>query len=553
MNLRGYQKNLIRDTRAAWLAGHRDVLMVLPTGGGKTVCFASIVAQEPGDSVCVAHRQELVGQISLALTRENVKHRIIGPKKVVQQIIRLQREEVGRVCYSPDAGTAVAGVDTLLRRKDTLWRWAQNVSLWVQDEAHHVLKENKWGKTRALFKNARGLGCTATPLRADGKGLGRHADGYFDTMVSGPSMRDLIENKYLTDYRIFCPPTSFDANSLKVGGTGDYSSPQMRKESQRSQIMGDIVEHYLKIAPGKLGVTFVTDVETAKDTARRYTENGVPAAVVHAKTPDSERVELLRQFRNRKILQLVNVDLFGEGFDLPAIEVVSMARPTMSYGLYSQQFGRSLRILEGKTCAIIIDHVGNVHRHNLPDYGKAWTLDRTTRAASRERDPDEIPLRTCAVCSLSYRATKINCPHCGAVYRPTERSTPDQVDGDLTELSPEALSELRYAVEQNTASPAVKESQALYAGAPAPGARRVARLQQEKLTAVRALKDAMGWWSGYKSALGVPLKAQYIEFMARFGVDVLSAQTMGANETNELTGKVLQDVESMGQSLGSAA
>jgi DNA repair protein RadD len=117
----------------------------------------------------------------------------------------------------------------------------------------------------------------------------------------------------------------------------------------------------------------------------------VPAEVVHSKTPDAVRTRILARFRNREILQLVNVDLFGEGFDLPAIEVVSMARATQSYGLYVQQFGRALRIMDGKTHALIIDHVGNVGRHGLPDARRIWTLDRRERGA-RGRPADVIPV-----------------------------------------------------------------------------------------------------------------------------------------------------------------
>jgi DNA repair protein RadD len=227
-----------------------------------------------------------------------------------------------------------------------------------------------------MFPNARGLGVTATPVRADGKGLGAHHDGVMHHIIEGAGMRDLIQQGFLTDYRIFAPPSDLDLTGVTRAADGDYNKKQLKQRVRRSQIIGDVVAHYLRIAPGKLGLTFATDVETATEIANRYRAAGVPSEVVSAKTPTGQRIEILKRFKRREVMQLVNVDLFGEGFDLPALEVVSMARPTESYGLYCQQFGRVLRPLPGKTVGIIIDHVGNVVRHGLPDKPRRWSLDR---------------------------------------------------------------------------------------------------------------------------------------------------------------------------------
>jgi len=208
------------------------------------------------------------------------------------------------------------------------------VTLCVIDEGHHVLKDNKWGTAFQIFPNAKGLLVTATPDRADGKGLGRHADGLVDAMIEGPTMRDLINQGYLTDYRVFAPPSDLDLSQVTTSADGDYNKAKLKAAVRKSHVIGDVVTHYLRIAPNKLGITFATDVETATDIAAQFNAQGVPAAVVSAKTSDADRVAILRRFKNRELLQLVNVDLFGEGFDLPAIEVVSMARPTQSYGFY---------------------------------------------------------------------------------------------------------------------------------------------------------------------------------------------------------------------------
>ena len=169
MELRPYQAELERAIQQVWAGGTSNALAVLPTGGGKTVLFSYIKHHHAGHSIAIAHRQELVEQISLALAREGLKHQIIAPQPVVKQCIARHMQELGHTLYDPRATTAVAGVDTLLRRKNIDWA---KFTLWVMDEAHHVLTDNKWGKAVALMPHAKGLGVTATPVRADGRGLG---------------------------------------------------------------------------------------------------------------------------------------------------------------------------------------------------------------------------------------------------------------------------------------------------------------------------------------------------------------------------------------------
>ena len=303
--------------------------------------------------------------------------------------------------YDPLGRIGVAGVDTLIRR-DTADPWFVQCTLWQMDEAHHVLADNKWGKATELFPNARGIGWTATPGRADGKGLGRWADGLMDALVMGPPMRDLIDAGYLTPYRVFCPRTEdLDLSDVPVTASGDYSPEKLRKAVHQSRIVGDVVKHYQRIAPGKKGVCFAVDIEDAIKITQAFRAANVRAELVTGETPDTARATILRRMRNGDLDMLVNVDLFGEGFDLPAIEVVIFARPTMSYVLYAQQFGRVLRTLAGKTHGIVIDHVGNVIKHGLPDAERPWTLDRRGRRSKGTSD-GVVPGRACPECTSYY-------------------------------------------------------------------------------------------------------------------------------------------------------
>ena len=353
IQLRPYQTQLKNDVYDSWRKGHRNVVAVLPTGGGKTVVMSSMAVDFGEPTVAIAHRQELVQQISIAMARMDLPHRIVAPDKVISVIIQQHIKECGMSYVDRDGRMSVIGVDTLIRRKDDreVKQWANTVRYWQVDESHHLLFDNKWGTAVTMFPNARGVGFTATPIRCDRKSLHVDQGGVFDDMVVGLSMRDLIDMGSLADYQIYGPPQSIDDADLTISkSTGEVTTPSMKKAAEKSTLYGDIVSHYLRIAPGKRGITFVHDVDAANKVAAKFNEAGVPAAAVSAKTPDVVRNATIEKFRRGEMLQLVNVDLFGEGFDVPAVEVVSMGRRTESLGLFCQQFGRALRPFDGKDC-----------------------------------------------------------------------------------------------------------------------------------------------------------------------------------------------------------
>ena len=529
---RQYQTDLENSIYESWARGAANTLGVLPTGGGKTWIFSKVVKRETAPAVAIAHRQEIVSQISLSFAKHSIYHTIIGPDPMVRQINQMQEAELGTSFYNPNAKVVVAGVRTLIARRAKLAGWAKTVRLWVQDEAHHVLKDNEWGKAAAMFPNARGLGVTATPTRADGKGLGAHADGVFDDMVLGPGMRDLITQGHLAEYRIFAPPSDLNMNGVNIGANGDYTRPGTVKAVRKSTVTGDVVKHYLRIARGKLGITFAVDVETATDTAALFNAAGVPAAVCTADTPTLERVRILRKFRNREILMLVNVDLFGEGFDVPAVEVVCMARPTKSFGLFAQQFGRALRP-DGTKVAIIIDHVGNCIQHGLPDAHRVWTLDRREKGVKRVQD-DVIPVKACPACTAVYERTHRVCPYCQHAPKPMARSGPEFVDGDLNELDAATLAAMRGEAIQLDMTPAeylnVSGAGRLHHVAAMSAAKRFTATKEAQV----ALRESILQWAGCQQHYGRQDSEIYRRFFFRYGIDVLSAQALNARGALEL-------------------
>lgn len=489
--------------------------------------------------MAIAHRQELVGQISCALARQEIKHRIIAPISTIRFITGLHINELNKTYYDPTSTIAVASVDTLIRRSES---WFKNVKLWVQDEAHHVLKSNKWGRAVKLFPNARGLGVTATPERADGKGLSIHTEGLFENLIVGPSMRDIINQGFLTDYKIYAPLTSnLDLSTVNITKIGDYNQNKLKAVVRKSRIIGDVVDHYKRLAAGRLGITFVTDIDTAQDIADQYSAAGVPAAVITYLSSASERAKLLAEFKARRILQLVNIDLFGEGFDLPAVEVVSFARPTCSYGLYAQQFGRALRIMEGKKEALIIDHVGNVFKHGLPDSFRQWSLD------GRKKSAREItPVKVCSACTAVYERIYKICPYCGHYAAPLRCTNIEQVDGDLLELSSEALEALRRQAQYNIMPVNQYRAQLIKKHCPTTYIKSHVKHHLKKLTEQEKLRSAIALWAAYQRQRGQEDSISYRQFYFKFGTDVLTAQTLNTADTIKLKERINADLETVG-------
>lgn len=541
MQLRPYQSQASTDTVAAWNAGHKVVMIVLPTGAGKTIIMAHLMYEHGRAAAVVAHRAELVGQISLALANFGIMHRVIAPDAVCRFIAETNFKETGKTWIDPNSPVAAVSIDTLLARVKKgdlrLMQWLRQVTLWAMDEGHHVLKENKWGRAAALFPNAKGLEVTATACRTDGKGLGSHHDGLTDYMVEGPTMRELIDAKYLTEYRIFCPPSDMNVLGLKRGKDGDFTGKALKQAAEKSHIVGDVVQHYQKFAAGKRGVTFATDVETASHIAAQFNDAGIPALMVSAKTPDRVRLEAVNRLKSGDLMMLVNVDLFGEGFDLPAIEVVIMARPTASFGLYVQQFGRALRLLAGKKFGIIIDHVKNVVRHGLPDAHRVWTLDRREKRGKGQKD-DVPPVTACPACFQPYSGFLTKCPWCGHKPEPAGRDSIEFVAGDLFELDAETLAAMRGNVAKVNMNAASVESWMMSQGHSEIAARGAANRHRDRLAGQATLRESMARWGGVRHAGGASDAEIQKEFYWKFGVDVMAAMTLGVKDAAELEKRI---------------
>lgn len=535
MILRPYQFNDKQNIYRSWNSSKRNVMYVLPTGGGKTVVLTSIINDFKEHQIVIAHRQELISQISLTLSDSAIKHNIIASDKLIKEISLSQVKSFGKSFIDPSSKVTCASVDTLVRRLDKVEfkQWAKKIKRWTIDECHHVLKKNKWGKVSNAFQNATGLGVTATPTRTDRYGLGSTNDGVFDDMVIGPTMDELIKMGNLTPYRIFCvDPLSLDLSNVPIDVNGDYNKKKMSEAVERSTITGDVASHYLKYANGVRGLTFCTDVKAATIVTDEFNRVGVPAMLVTAKTSINDRINASKWLKSGKLLQLVNVDIFGEGYDLPAVGCVSMLRPTRSLNVFLQQFGRALRPLNGKTHAIIFDHVGNVEHHGLPNTTRVWSLEPKSKRKKSTLGLTSIVICLAVGCFAPYDRKLLRCPYCNTLRIINSRDSIEKVDGNLTELHLDNIALIkkqRNKIDNPTPPPTSKGEIVRLS------VLKRQRIRKDKQTELRTF---VSQWAGNLRFLGKTDAEIYINFYSITGVDILTAQTLGVGDATQLLEKL---------------
>lgn len=568
MKLRPYQVDVKERVYAEWAAGARVVLLRMDTGAGKTATLASMVSENSGPSCVIAHRDTILAQLSLALARYGIRHNIIASEKTIRIITELHVRKLGRCFYDPGARTTVASVDTIVRRKG-LEKWAASVTLWIVDEGHHVVQGNKWSRAIEMFPAlSRGLLPTATPERADRKGLGtpegHNGSGYADVMVDGPPMRWLIEEGWLCDYRVVCADSHVRDHLGSTGASGDWTPEKLRAAAEQTQIVGDVVRTYKTWGEGKTALLFASDIKTAEEMLAAFRAARVRAELVTGETDPTVRQRVFDAAEVRQVDVVLAIDIVSEGTDIPALQVGIMARGTESLQVWRQQFGRLLRPIyapgfdletrEGrlaaiaaseKPVAIIIDHVGNFLHPALgpPDRPFPWSLaDGRNRGAGLS---DAIPMRACVneTCAQAYERFYTCCPYCGEPPPPpAERSSPEMVDGDMVLLSDEAMAALRAGVAKVDQPIDEYRMKLAASGLPQAYIWGNAKKHEEKQRRQKALRDIMDLWAGWHYELKgrTDREIQRIFFLT-FKVDMLTAQALGPADADALAEKIAID------------
>jgi len=360
--------------------------------------------------VILAHRKELLDQITATLDDFNVRSAQIAPGTV----------------YDPRYPVHVASVMSVVRKLSQV----QVPDYVIIDEAHHAIPGSTWNKTLDFWRKAnsklRIIGVTATPERLSGEGL----DHTFDQMIMGPSVAKLIEDKFLAPYKMFAPPRAIDTSQLHHRA-GDFARKEAEELMSQSFIMGDAIAHYKKHLNGAPCVGFCVSIAHAEAVAANYAANGFQAVHISGKTKKSERNEIIRDFSQGRINYLASCDLISEGLDVPGMMGCQNLRPTESLALCLQQWGRTLRYVKGKT-AIILDHVGNSSRHGLPDQDREWSLKGRDKKKG-ETDGDGLVVKQCKACGRMCAAACLECPECGEEFDVEIRSI-KEIEGELEEI-----------------------------------------------------------------------------------------------------------------------
>jgi len=412
--LRPYQSDIIDEIEKAIASGQRRILLVAPTGSGKTVIAAEIIGhftQRYRPVLVLAHRLEIVTQTAKKLHGCGIRHGIIKAGFSPRPMERVQ----------------VASVQTLwVRAMRSEAMTLPPADLLIVDECHHAAAHT-WRKIIEAYPAAVLIGLTATPCRGDGRGLG----GIFTTMIECPQVAPLIEQGYLVKTRVYAPVDP-DLRGVHVRH-GDYVEAELAARMNDAKLVGDIVTHWHKFGERRKTVAFACDVAHSIHIKDEFVRANVRAEHLDGSTPDDERDAILARLASGETELVSNCMVLTEGWDMPAVGCAILARPTKRMGLYRQMIGRVLRPAEGKADAIILDHSGTVFQHGLPEDRVEWTLDPEREATS----PAHIARLThqagklleCTQCG-TLRIGGEPCPHCGFLPKRPPRDVV-VADGEL--------------------------------------------------------------------------------------------------------------------------
>ena len=396
IRLYDYQEDMKQQIEASFET-HQSVMVQMPTGTGKTVLLASIVKDEErrAERPCVwivAHRRELVDQIEDTLTKMLAK----------------EKEQEGQAEAQKDAVTLSSSLKVLSIQwlSHHYQELDEQPTLIVIDEAHHAVAKT-YAEVMNAYPDAKKLGVTATPCRLTKRGF----TDLFEVLLCSYSIPKFIKEGYLSDFDyISLNPNSEDQKKIdgleKRAADGDYNIAEMQDVLDCRPSIERLYQSIDEYVKGKKGIVYAINIEHAEHIAEYYREQGLAAVVISSKTPKEKRRKLIEKFKrsdNEDVQILVNVDLFGEGFDCPDVEFIQLARPTLSLAKYLQMVGRGLRVAKSKECCTLLDNVGLYRLFGLPTTDWDWSSMFLGRQAGKG-ELNSARDMTLRVMSASYRS-----------------------------------------------------------------------------------------------------------------------------------------------------
>lgn len=426
---RPYQIAAIEGLRQGFRDGHTRQVLSAPTGAGKSVIMLDMIqkAVDKGSRVCfICERRILVEQFSKHLDSVGIDHGILMAK---------------HWRFRPEKQVQVATAQTL-ERMETLPR----IDICFVDEIHAAMRLS----IKRMFDNfpkMRVIGATATPFHPE---LGK----YFSSVTSVVPMRELVENKFLVPFRVFCAK-EIDTTGVKVVA-GEWQKDELQTRGQ--MIVGDIVSDYIRISHDVFGgyrktICFSAGIAHGADLAKKFAEVGINAIQISADDEDEYRQEVLADFAkpDTKINILISVSILSRGFDQTDVEHVILARPLKkSFSEHVQMIGRGARSHEGKTFCCIQDHSGNFLRFieawdTFFDEGVKELNEGQDSKPRKEPTEKEKEAAKCPRCSQLWRGNSDTCTHCG--FTREKKKTIVEMPGSMTELGARAKKTPEYSSE----------------------------------------------------------------------------------------------------------
>lgn len=396
IQLREYQTELYDKTVDAFRRGSKRVLVTVGCGAGKSYIFAKMAERTKGPVLVLTHRRELLDQTGQLFQEHGI----------------------------------AARVEMILTEANRLGQY-ERPALIITDEAH-LSRSNSWMRVLDHY-NTFTVGFTATPIRLDGKPLG----DIYDELVTGVSVRWLIDNHRLAPYEYYAP-TAVETDGLRVQA-GDYVIRDLEQLMTDRAIYSDVLKSWERLARGQKTIAYCVSVKHAQETAAMFCRAGYPAVEIDGATPPKKRAEIMRDFRDGKIMALCNVGIISEGVSIDDVTCCLLLRPTESHALYWQQGMRAMRYQPGKV-ATIIDCVGNYTRNPLFDADVEWSLTQSVRKKPRISDTGDFFIRTCPECFMVFKTAPI-CPFCGAEYPLHPRELKAHQDIELARITAQEAEE----------------------------------------------------------------------------------------------------------------
>lgn len=396
MELREHQISAIDLLRRSIATGHKRPLLFAPCSFGKTICaahIADLAGQKGNKTLFLVHRRLLANQTKEKFDAYGLHSSIImagyetdftAPVMITTHQTYSRRLQL----CSPEAN-----------------RFFHDAACLIVDEAHLGISPS-FKKIYDFYQGKVIIGLTGSPARADQRGLGE----VFDDIVEAVGVQELTDAGYLAPARYYSP---FTVNSSGIPiVAGDFSKRHMQKKFNTKALNGNVVSNWIRLGEGRPTIVFTSGVKHSKGLQAEFSRMGIPAAHLDSYSSDEERQDVLSAFRAGDITVVTNCQLFTEGYDADFVEVICLARSTLSYPLYVQMVGRGQRIFDGKADFAVLDFGGNVNRFGFISDPVIWSLSGKERAWKKpELKEKEKKNLTCNMCGLVFPAQR-KCPEC---------------------------------------------------------------------------------------------------------------------------------------------